>query len=168
MASKLVVNSKFGTFTRKTARIYTHIVIVKGYRAERIEASRLSEIASTEKALVNYRRTVEAGRSLNTAPGASGDWDRECAAKFLADGSYAEWIVRGEAELARLQAVGPITEDKEYWSTSPENLASTPQWSVLGWCGRLDLARKLYASNEASRYRNVAIIDVATGEEVRW
>lgn len=163
----LTVTSEFGTFTRSTARTYTHIVIVKGYKAELVEGYRLESIKTHLKDLANYRKTVETGQCQDARPGAGGEWDRKITAVNLADGSYTRWIAANEAEVARLQAVGPITEDQNTGSLAANYLGQAPTFSVIGWCGRLDLARKLATSTEASRYRTVVIVDVATGKAVR-
>jgi hypothetical protein len=169
MAKKtaLVVTSPLGTFTRSTARTYTYLVVVKGYPAERLEASRLAQIAAAQGRLALYLRTVATGQCQDARPGTAGDWDRECTARHLADGSFQQWIAENRAEIARLTARGPITQDAEGWSLSDENLASTPAWDVAGWCGRFDLAAKLAATPTLQAYREVAIVDVATGAVVR-
>lgn len=168
MPTKLTVTTEFGTFKRSTVRVYTHLVIVQGYKAERIEASRLAGIKENQKTLAKYRQTVATGISPDwrQAGTISGDWDRKCTAEALADGSYAGYVANVEAELTRLEAIGPITQDLNTWGLDAANLASTPAFLVAGWCGRLDLARKL-AAKQAESYRLVAIIDVATGQVVR-
>lgn len=162
----LTVTTDIGTFTRQTARTYTHVVVAKGYRAELIESYRQAEIKRTTKDLATYRLTVATGQCQDARPGASGNWDREMTAQHLADGSYARYIADAEAELARLTAMQPITEDRPSWGVSDANLAATPAWFALGWCGRLNLAATLAKSNEASRYRNVRVYEVATGKLV--
>mgnify|MGYP001562330755 CR=1 FL=1 len=59
-----------------------------------------------------------------------------------------KWAVEYEQRIAALEAQGTVTADRE-------------ETDVLGWCGRLDLAVKLAAT--ATRYRHVAIVEVATG-----
>lgn len=162
----LTVTTDFGTFTRQTARTYTHIVIVRGYRAEHIEANRLATIAGAKKAVAKYQRTIDTGVDPDTRQGASGDWDRKMTTQYLAEGRYQGWIADEQQSIARLEAIGPITQDLESWSTDERNLTSTPTWAVFGWCGRLDLARNLAATKQATRYREVHIIDVATGKVV--
>lgn len=163
---KLTVTTEWGTFTRSTARTYTHLVIVKGYRAERIEAGRLANIADAKKRLAQYRQVVATGQCQDARPGRAGDFDRECTAKFLAEGRYAGWIQDAEQEIIRLEAVGPITEDRADWGLDAATLAKVPTWGVLGWCGRIDLARKLATTQQAAAYRNVQIIDITTGKAV--
>lgn len=146
----LTVTTEFGTFQRQTARTYTHIVIVKGYRAERLEASRVSTITDSRKTAALYRKGLDTtGR--------------------VAYGSQEQlniWAAQYEAEAAALEARGPITADATTWGLTEANLTSTPTWAVIGWCGRLDLARKLAVGTEASRFRHVHVIEVATGKVV--
>jgi len=149
---KLTVVTDVGTFTRQTARTYTHIVVVKDKRHEVLEAQRVAEMASCRKYAASYRETVRTGVSKDDRT----DWHREHTTARIADGSFAKWIEQYDAEAAALEARGPVTADGE-----------TP-WEVLSWCGRLDLARKEYASKSASYYRHVRIYDVATGQQVRW
>lgn len=164
--TKLTVTSAYGTFTRTTARTYSHLVIAKGYMAERLEANRLAAISEATKTLAKYRSTVATGIDPDARPAGTvgGNWDRECTARYLAEGKYTGWIADTEAELARLIAMGPITDDRDHYCLNGTN--GPPTWFVLGWNGRLDLARKLASSTEASRYRNVVILDVTTGLEV--
>lgn len=164
---KLTVTTEFGTFTRTTARTYTHLVIVQGYKAERIEANRLACIADTTKTLAKYRKTLATGIDPDWRPAGTvgGDHDRRCTAQFIAEGRYAEWIADAERALARLLFMAPITQDRNSWTLDDANLTATPTFKVSGWCGRLDLAQKL-AGKERDTYRLVAIIDVATGKVV--
>lgn len=156
MPTKLNVVTPLGTFTRSTVRTYTHLVVVKGFRAERREASRVTEIANLRKEVAKYRRTVETG----VDPTDDRVQSRDFTARSLANGSYAKWILDTDASIAKLEAQGPITEDGDTFC------GGTPSWNVLGWCGRLDLAGKLAASKEADRYRHVAVVEVATGAVV--
>ncbi len=167
MPTKLTVTTEFGTFTRSTVRTYTHLVIVQGYKAERIEANRLATIASTRRELKKYQQTVATGIDPDWRPAGTigGDWDRKFTAEGLADGRFVGYIQHAEAEVARLEAIGPVTQDRDNWSLSEANLTGTPTFKAAGWCGRLDLARKL-AGKERDSYRLVAIIDVATGKVV--
>jgi hypothetical protein len=149
--TKLTVKTDVGTFTRKTARTYTHIVVVKDVRHECLEAERQRELTTYRETVREYRETVATGASKRDPT----PWHREQTATFLADGSYAKWIADYDAMIADLDARGVIADDRR-----------TP-WEVTGWCGRLDLARKLYASSDLQRRRHVRIYDVATGQQVR-
>ena len=150
----LTVTTAHGTFTRTTARAYSHIVVVSHLRAEILERQRLASLAEQKRQLARNLRTIETGQCQDARPGASGDWDRQCTAKFLADGSYADFVATNREAIARLESQGVITEDGK----------QTP--GCIGWCGRLDLAMKL-AAIEAATFRNVRIFEVATGREVR-
>lgn len=157
----LTVTSEFGTFTRKTERTYTHLVVVKGYRAEVREGHRKAEIASQKKEAAKYRRVIAAGFDVADTT----QWQRECTQKFLAEGKFQKWVEQADQAVARLEAIGPITTDGNTWGLSDEQLAAQPAWGLAGWCGRLDLAMKV-ADTQRKTYRQVAIIDVATGATV--
>ena len=44
----------------------------------------------------------------------------------------ATWADQHAANLARLEAHGPVMRDLDTWVCGPENLASAPTWHVLG------------------------------------
>lgn len=156
---KIVVTTDVGTFSRKTARTYTHIVVVKGERFEVLEAYRLSVIKELQKTIKGYeadlvdggagRREKERNQSIRAGvtPGRAAD---------IFDFYTAEWIqthlTSSRVELAKLQAAGEVTEDRG-------------TWFVFGWCGRKDLAVKL--AGTADRFRCVRIYNVAGIEEGR-
>jgi hypothetical protein len=151
MAKKtaLTVVTPFGTFTRTTARTYTHLVVVKGYRAELLDAKRVKAIESSKRTIAEYLQTIETGRR----PDERGAWDREVTTTFLAEGRYQEWLAEERTTLARLQALAPITKDGTSWNFQNTEDAS---WGIVGWCGRLDLAVKLF--NQQDEYRHAAIV----------
>jgi hypothetical protein len=157
--AKLEVGTELGTFTRTTGRTYTHLVAVSGFRAELLEADRLGGIVAERKQAAKYRRIVATGRN----PEDRLPVHQELTATWIADGSLLKWAEEAEARAAKLEARGPITVDgASGWLQ--DDAPVVPH--VLGWCGRLDLARKLASSNEAARYRTVRIFEVATGMEV--
>lgn len=96
--TKLTVVTPVGTFTRTTARTYTHLVAVSTYTDA--------------------------------------------------------YLARAEAEYDAFP----------WWQ---QRKAAAAEWHVLGWSGRLDLARKVATSYQAGLYVHVRIFDVATGQEVR-
>ena len=152
---KLTVDTAYGTFSRRTARTYTHLVVVGPIRFEVLEARRLADIRHRSKEAARYRLVVATGQDPTNRPAGTigGDWDRECSAKYLADGSYLKWAEEAEAHVRQLTDAGPFLKDE-----------GSPR--VAGWCGRLDLARKL-AAQQTRSFRFVAIIEVATGTEVK-
>jgi hypothetical protein len=152
MAKKLIVTTDVGMFARSTARTYTHIVVVKDVRHECLEAHRLVELAECRKQATRYREILATGVDKQDRH----DWDRKNTTRWIADGSLLKWATEYEASITKLEALGPITEDK------------ATVWSDHSWCGRLDLARKVYASADMQRFRFVRIYDIATGQEVRW
>jgi hypothetical protein len=147
--TKLTVATAVGTFTRTTARTYTHIVVVQGERAELLEAERLADIKTARKSLAEHLNAQQ-----DLAP-LKGEWRSRFHSEWLAEGKYAEWAEADRARIAKREAEGVITQD----STRPA--------AVIGWSGRLDLARKVATSYLANRYRTVRIFDVATGLEAR-
>jgi len=145
--TKLTVTTDAGTFSRRTARTYSHIVVVKGERAELLEARRLRDLASARKDAAEYQETHDTGKLFGARPAGTvgGDWDRKCSVEFRAEGKFAEWAASARQRAAELEARGPVTADKG------------DTFGVLGWCGRLDLAGKLAATEQASYYREVRI-----------
>lgn len=131
------VITEHGTFTRQTARPYAYIVIVKGKRAEVLEARRLDEIAVERRNARRYRAQVATGVS-------------DCPRAYSVE-DLAQWAVAAEARAAALEARGPITVDEG------------DTFDALGWCSRFDLARKLADSTDAARFRSIEIVDIATG-----
>lgn len=157
-ASRYVVASEFGTFRRETARTYSHVVIARGYRAELLEAGRLTEIKTARADAANYRATIARGSD----PGDRTQFHRDLTAKWIATGELEQWAATADARAARLEAEGPITTDRASWGG-----VGAPEWTVLGWAGRLELARKVATGEQARAYREVAIVDVATGATVQ-
>jgi len=163
--AKLTVTTPVGTFTRQTARTYTHVVIVDGVRSELLEANRLASIESLKRDIVKYERAIadngaadlaeERARVLRNGmtPERADEWVASIAYIHAAD-EQSKYRASAVARLAELEARGPIVEDEV-------------KVGDLGWCGRLDLARKLATSTQANRYRTVRIFEVATGKEVR-
>lgn len=152
---KLTVKTDIGTFTRSTARSYEAIVVAKGEKAEALESERLGRIKEAKKEAAKYRRILASGQpeDVRDHP-VSRAFDLEMHAKFLADGSYAKWIGQLDAEVAKLEALGQITQD-------------AGDWFCHGWSGRLDLAVKEAGSSRLSRYRSVRIYEVASGALLR-
>lgn len=150
--TRLTVKTELGTFTRTTARTYSHVVVVDNERAEVLESERLRRIAEQRVYLKKYE--LGAGGIAQDVRPLSREFDLKCHAEYLADGSYTRWIAGANETIAKLEATGPITAD-------------VPGAGVIGWAGRLDLARKLATSALATRYRTVKIFDVTTGGEVR-
>ena len=149
MNTKLLVNTEVGTFKRSTKRVYSHIVVVAQVRHEVREAQRLAQLASQRKEFASLSNPVAAFKPRAHASA----FDTQFHEKCLADGSYVRWAANLAESIAKLEAIGPITED------------ATVPFGVLGWCGRLDLAVKLAAGN--ADYREARVYEVATGKRVR-
>jgi hypothetical protein len=148
MAKKLTLSvvTPVGTFTRTTARTYTHVVVVGGHKAALREARRLEDIASARASARRYREVI-ATNGASAQP-----FERSIVREALADGSYVKWAEKAEALAATLEA-SPITVDGEP--------------GVIGWCGRPDLAAKLAGKERASgMWVWVRVFDVVTGAEV--
>jgi len=138
---KLTVTTDAGTFTRTTARTYTHIVVAKGARHEVAEARRQANLQSLRDIVARYRKTLVTG----VDPTDRNEYHRAQTARSIADGSYATWIPEYDARIAAAEAVAPITED----------IGTT--FGLVGWCGRADLAVKLANTEGAQEYRDVRI-----------
>jgi len=159
MAKKLVVKTDVGTFTRSTDRTYTHLVVVKGYRLERLEAARLAEIQTLSKERAKYEAALEGRIDVRNHPVAKA-WDIECHERNLRDGDYPKWIASCTERINALKAAGPVTKDGNDWSDfNPryKGHGTEPVWAVLGWNGRLDLALKLADSKQADAFRDVRV-----------
>jgi hypothetical protein len=148
--TKLTVTTDIGTFTRKTVRTYSHIVVIKGERKEVLEARRLAAIASDRKQAARYDAILATGRDPRDVT----DWSRQHTAQVIADGSLAKWAQEARARADALDASGPITADQG------------DTFSVLGWTGRLDLALKLAGTEQALNYRHIRIYAI-DGTQVR-
>lgn len=135
---KLTVTTPEGTFTRRTARNYTHLVVAGPTRHEVAEAERLANLDHYSLMARRYARL-------------KGSDGKPLEARWL--DRAAEWA-GSEAKAAAHQAnMGPITTDQG-------------TWGVLSWNSRLDLARAEATRDTASRYREVRIYEVATGNLV--
>lgn len=145
--TKLTVKTDVGTFTRTTARTYTHLVVAKGVRHEILEAERLTKLQSLTNERARYAATILSGIDPQHP---------EHVADWLAAGLYAKWVAGLNERIAAIAT--PITEDR---GTS---------WDVLGWCGRPDLAfrkatekGRVHYYDSASRHREVRVYAVADG-----
>lgn len=150
--TKRTVISDLGTFTRTTARTYQYLVVVKGRKADVLEAYRRETLRSKTRELAKYRQELATGIRTDWRPAGTvgGDWDRKMTALFIEDGSYVKWIAQLETALASVELNTPITEDE------------AGDYVVAGWCGRLDLAMKLF--DQQNTFRHAAIINVETGK----
>lgn len=152
-AAAVKVVTEVGTFTRTTARSYSHIVVVGPVRAAYLERRRQEQMAAAADDAVRYAKIAETGVNPRMSKSPS-EHDVLCHEKFLSDGSYMLWSRQAEASLASLTEKGEIT-------------ASEGAPAAYGWCGRLELARRQRASVAAQGiYEWVRVFDVATGLEV--
>lgn len=149
MARKHYRVAALGGMVRRTAvsRVYTHVVVATGYKAEVREEERQADLAERRARVQHYRLV----RATGVNPRDTTDWQRQMTARCLAEGRYAAWEAGEEEAIAALEAQGPVTAD------GTEVVA-------LGWCGRLDLAAKVAAGPTARKYRTVVI--VPTGDVV--
>lgn len=120
MATKLTVKTEVGTFTRTTARTYTHIVVAVGGYSQ----------------------------------------------------AYTARLRVGAADFEAAQAVKPEGDDAYRSCFNREGIekkiaAAAERVAVLGWAGRLDLARKVQAGYLAGLHADVRIYEIATGARVR-
>lgn len=147
--AKLTATTPFGTFSRKTARAYTHVVIAEGVLASALQknydasaASFRQNIARYEQTLANYRAGVDPRKCdshCRPAGTEGGEWDRTCTARYLANGNYEKWLQDSKDGLVKLFTRGRPT-------------CNAPGTTLIGWCGRKDLAEKLASSTAAHGY----------------
>lgn len=115
------------TFTRTTARTYTHVVIGRYDIEARVKSAR-------QHASEYLRR----------------NWDYYAQ---LADGTYRYLAQTNPEQIARAEALVAMGVDAAAQHEADRAEANarkniTGEWEALGWCGRPDLAIK-----EANRYR---------------
>lgn len=135
---RLSITTPEGTFSRQTARNYTHIVLAGPTRHEIAEAERLSNLAHRSKVARRYAQLKDSdGRPMDP--------------RWL--DSVADWAGGEAKQAAHLANLGPITADRG-------------PWGVLSWNGRLDLAMAEATRDTARRYRSVKVYEVATGNLV--
>lgn len=136
--SKLTVTTPEGTFTRTTARTYTHLVVAGPTRAEVAEDDRLKELAHCSKAARRYAQL----KDVDGKPLEPRWWDRAAA-----------WAAEEAQRAAHLANRGRITSDQ----------GTT---GVLCWNSRLDLAMTEARRDTSQRFRTVRVYEVATGKMV--
>lgn len=150
MAKKqtLTVTTEFGTFTRTTARTYTHVVIASG-RSDTAICARLTWDLKLAKQNRRYYQGMLDGTEARANCYSHG--------VLMTDDMLKARVAELQAEIEAIEAGTKL--DAEI----AKSAAAT--FGDLGWCGRLDLARKLAAPN-VTEFRKVLIIDVATGKAV--
>ncbi len=124
MARKLTATHEGQVFTRKTDRTYTHVVLVRN----------------------DLRKSLD--RAARYAPLQKSDFNR---LQEIAEGTYRYMQFQDEATIERAKfAVQMGFEDYNHHlvaeAVKRDSEQFDPGWKVEGWCGRLDLARKLQAS----------------------
>jgi len=123
MPRKLTATHEGQTFTRKTDRTYTHVVVVRN-SLEKLQAraARYAEVSKAE-----FLRLQE-----------------------IVNGTYQYMRYVEEPQLERAKLA--VQSGREAYNLELARLAVLreaerfdPSWRVAGWCGRLDLAQKLSA-----------------------
>lgn len=129
------------TFTRKSDRTYTHTVLSIHSRRE-VRAAFAARLVDTWNSHLDYYQRRASGESLGRYR-----YTPEQAAEAMA--AAKEWVAQGQegftaAALARFdaQAREPLQPDGDTYFVN------------VGWCGRLDLARKL-----AAKYPRTVILE---------
>ncbi len=168
------VKTEVGTFTRKSARTYTHIVISRGLSEEEITKRGKADFQYMLKLKADYDAAAELSRSsglrvYHGGPSANdirtGLYDRRTdTGKFIAvpDGderigaySFEQWQQYADEVAIRI-------------ATAPERLAqeikTAKSYGQHGWCGRYDLAQTLAAQTAAKGYQDVRIVEVPQPE----
>jgi len=135
------VKTESGTAERKSDRIYTHAVLVRGHHAALVLSRRKHDVSSTRDGL-KYAEDKAAGRK----PRYSFDTDQTVAAD----------VVRYRIALANAE------QALEAERASPTDPLANPE-GVLTWCGRPDLAAKAAASARKS-WVGVRIVEVEVRE----
>ena len=121
-----------------TARTYTRVMVAGGYRAEQVEAYRLTQTASMWKEVAKHCRAIETGECQDARQyPVSRAFDLRCHAAFLAEGKYALWIHRGPARIAQLEPAGTITVDRDRWNRYDvsDAQAGAPSWQIVAGAG---------------------------------
>lgn len=142
--TKITVTTEVGTFTRETARTYTHIVVAGGRKAHVVEGYYMRNLATAREGLAYTEAQMAGTRQINR-------WETREDVKASCE--------RLKAQVAQLEAPGALEALKAE--------AVLAGFWVLGWCGRLDLASKLASSREAQYYQDVRVYAVADGARVR-
>lgn len=168
------VETDVGTFTRRSDRTYTHIVISRGLTEQKITNRSEADVRYLLKLKAGYETAVELSRSsclrvYHGGPSANdiraGLYDpRTDTGKFVTvpDGderigaySLEQWQQYADDAAARI-------------ATAPERLAqeirAAKGYGLHGWCGRYDLAQKLAAQAAAKGYQDVRIVEVPRPE----
>lgn len=134
MARKLTVTHEGQTFTRKTDRVYTHVVLVRNSLPKLQE--RAARYAPMGKSDADYYRS-------------------------MIDGTWGHSRTPNDTELAtarKLVEMGLDAFNQERIAAAVLRTAKNfnPGWQVQGWCGRIDLAQKLRDSALRADYSVVA------------
>lgn len=157
-ARKITATTPAGTFTRKTARTYTHVVIGR----QDLEAARTAAHTLSRNDINNAKKNF-AYYSEQAALGVDG-LRREHLAKWNYSKSDAEF----QREYTNAKALADLG-----WDAYLETVRSRQihnhleavnrgcyQISALNWCGRLGLAQKEAAKAQKRGFRDVAIYPV--------
>jgi hypothetical protein len=143
--SVLRVETEFGTFTRQTNRVYTHLVASSNLIPETdLRARDIRAIGDQLRNIREYRK------SLAEVERGERDWGCRIPGKTMAE-SYVEWIAKSEARIEELKSI----TDEAYLAE-----AATPEVICWGWTSRLDLAQKLVSSTASLGVKNVRIFEV--------
>jgi hypothetical protein len=138
---KLVVTTPVGVFSRSTDRTYSHIVVARGGKPSWIRARLARELAYYLEQERDYAAVV-AGGPLRAI------YEEQRSL-------YPEYLARVRQEIA--------CHEERLAATLAASAASVH--GCHGWCGRLDLARKL-ASKTAETQLDVRVYTL-DGQEVK-
>lgn len=141
--TKLEVATEFGTFTRTTDHPYQFVVISRGYLAATVERIHKHAIESAKDNLAY---------ELDQLAGANGQ-------------SLYDWESRESVE-ASVERNRKMIADADEILAAQLAEAAAAKYGVQGWTSRIDLARKS-AAKARENFKDVRIIEVATGKEVR-
>lgn len=144
--NKITLNTIWGKVTRTTARNYTHVVMRLGYKESYIIAQHEQSVAYTRAELRKHEMML------------SGERPRRYATTTDAD--LRRWIAADRERLAS------YPEQLEKWLQENKEIIRKKIGHELGFCGRLDLAEKLYKQH-AEISHHIAIFCLVTGRRVR-
>lgn len=157
-ARKITATTPAGTFTRKTARTYTHVVI--GRQDEETHQIRAHTLTRND---INNAKKNFAYYTEQAALGVDG-LRREHLAKW----SYSKSDAEFQREYTNAKALAGLGWDR-YLETVRDRQIQNHfdalsrgcfQMGALNWCGRLDLAQKEAAKAQKQGFRDVAIYPV--------
>lgn len=148
-ARKLTVTTKYGTFTRTTARDYGYVVATLGKSPQEVARHCDAMIEGESRYLAEYQAVLDSGQ----VPA------KNRSTITLAD--YERYAVNAKAAVARW------TESKGPAVANAERRIAELDGGLIGWSGTLANALKAATRAASDGFVGILIFDVNTGEAVR-